>query len=329
MDNQVLFTTIVVVCSLAGWYIVFHKYLVLKAMLKKRDQQEYSVAPNNLAQPAAAPAPRPQEFSQPALFNPTSFMEDNDFAYDEHIPGLGPPPLSKMGFHIPPEALAHMKQNMSTSNNNNSNMSSNMNNNNIRDSKVENKTQPEQTMAKEIHKRLVCNWTCILHLSGFALLTGIPFLNIVVPTVLWLLQKEEHPFLAKQGREIINFQITLSLILFLCLGMGVTFVWLFPSAATSLFAWTKTVRIIFSTGLNMPFNLFTALPFFWACVLMVRGSVAAYHGLAFQYPYAQQFLFEQPATLNKTHSEPAIKRKEPQLTPETKLKPPGGKISFG
>lgn len=310
MDNQMLLTTIVVICSLTGWYVVLYKYLELKAMLKILEQQ------GQKDKPAALVAP--QEFSQTTLYNPGNLLEDTEFAYDEHIPGMGPPPLAKMGFHLPPEVLAKMRQNLT---------SSQQENKNNQETRPEVKRQmPEINM----HKRIVCNWASVLHLSGLALVTGIPFLNIIAPTILWLLKKDQHPYLAKQGREVINFQITLTLLQFLCLGLGALFVWLAPHIAASLFSWTKTVRVIFSTGLHMPFNLFSAAPFFWGCILTIRGSVAAYHGLSFRYPYAQQFIFEEEAMINKTHSEQAmIKRKEPQINEKINKNNKSGKINFG
>ena len=315
MDNQVLLTTVVVICSLAGCYIVLYKYLEVRAMLKILDQQGQTQQQEKKG--GAADLNVNEEFSQPAFYKPGKLLEDTEFAYDEHIPGMGPPPLAKMGFHLPPEVLAKLKQNQANMMDQNSNT--------FQAPKPEHKQDTPET---NVRKRLICNWASVLHLSGLGLVTGIPFLNIILPTVVWLLKKEQHAYLAKQGREVINFQITLSLIQFLCLGLGALFVWIWPNAATVLFAWTKTVRVIFSTGMYIPFNLFTALPFFWGCVLTIRGAVAAYHGLASKYPYAQEFLFEDIGLHNTQHSEQAIKRSVPQVNPNPNNKK-SGKISFG
>lgn len=53
-----------------------------------------------------------------------------------------------------------------------------------------------------------------LHLSpllGYAI--PIPAANIVCPLVLWLIKKDESPFIDNQGKEALNFQITVTLAL--------------------------------------------------------------------------------------------------------------------
>lgn len=53
-------------------------------------------------------------------------------------------------------------------------------------------------------------WAMVCHLSG---LVGhlIPIGNIVAPLVIWVLKKDEMPFVADQGKEAINFQISWSI----------------------------------------------------------------------------------------------------------------------
>jgi uncharacterized Tic20 family protein len=54
-------------------------------------------------------------------------------------------------------------------------------------------------------------WGMFCHLSAFAGLLGIPFANIIGPLVVWLIKKDEFPFVDDQGKESINFQITLTI----------------------------------------------------------------------------------------------------------------------
>ena len=51
------------------------------------------------------------------------------------------------------------------------------------------------------------------------------FTSFVGPLVIWLVKKDEHPFVDEQGKEALNFQITIaiayvaaSLLSFLCIG---------------------------------------------------------------------------------------------------------------
>lgn len=59
-----------------------------------------------------------------------------------------------------------------------------------------------------IPEKKVRNWASAIYLSG---LSGylIPFGNLIGPFAIWLLKKEDHPFLNSQGKEVINFQLTI------------------------------------------------------------------------------------------------------------------------
>ena len=54
------------------------------------------------------------------------------------------------------------------------------------------------------------NWGMFCHLSTFAGIF-IPFGNIIAPLVIWLTQREAFPFVDDQGKEAINFQITMTI----------------------------------------------------------------------------------------------------------------------
>lgn len=56
-------------------------------------------------------------------------------------------------------------------------------------------------------------WATFTHLSGLALYIGIPFGNVLGPFALWLLKHKEMPFVDDQGKEAINFQISMSIYL--------------------------------------------------------------------------------------------------------------------
>ncbi len=74
-------------------------------------------------------------------------------------------------------------------------------------------------------------WAMLCHLAGFAfLLPVIPFIGSVVgPLIVWLIKKDQYPFVNEQGKEAVNFQITMliyaavSLIFwFICIGVFLT-----------------------------------------------------------------------------------------------------------
>jgi len=49
----------------------------------------------------------------------------------------------------------------------------------------------------------------LAHLTALALFIGIPFGNILGPLVIWLIKKDELPFVDDQGKESLNFQISM------------------------------------------------------------------------------------------------------------------------
>lgn len=59
-------------------------------------------------------------------------------------------------------------------------------------------------------------WAMIAHLSA---LVGyiIPFGSIIGPLIVWQIKKNEMPFVDDQGKEALNFQITIVIIAIVCI----------------------------------------------------------------------------------------------------------------
>ena len=83
---------------------------------------------------------------------------------------------------------------------------------------------PETPESKEINKD-ACMWAMICHLVGLAGIV-IPFVgNIVAPLVVWQIKKDDYPFVDEQGKEAVNFQISMTIyglisavLTFICVG---------------------------------------------------------------------------------------------------------------
>jgi uncharacterized Tic20 family protein len=101
----------------------------------------------------------------------------------------------------------------------------------------------------------------LLPLTGF-LIPAVPILNIVAPLVLWLIKKDELPFLNDQGKEVLNFQITLSLLLFACL---MTF-WLIIPIVIAFIACIASL------------------------IFMIIGAIQANDGKAYRYPFSLRLI---------------------------------------
>ena len=53
-------------------------------------------------------------------------------------------------------------------------------------------------------------WGMLCHLAALAGFIGIPFGTIIGPLVVWLVKKNKMPFVDDQGKEALNFQITMT-----------------------------------------------------------------------------------------------------------------------
>lgn len=57
------------------------------------------------------------------------------------------------------------------------------------------------------------NWGIFISLSGIIGLSILPPVgNIIAPLVLWLIKRNESSFVDRQGKEALNFQITISIV---------------------------------------------------------------------------------------------------------------------
>ena len=73
------------------------------------------------------------------------------------------------------------------------------------------------------HDKDARNWGMFCHLSALCFLVGVPFGSIIGPLVIWLIKREEHPFVDVQGKAALNFHISMSIyaliLLFSCVGI--------------------------------------------------------------------------------------------------------------
>ncbi len=116
------------------------------------------------------------------------------------------------------------------------------------------------------------DWAALTHLSAFAVVVVPIFGQVLGPLVVWLVLRDEHPYVDAQGKEALNFQLTWT-ILVVVLGplavMGFV-TGLFPIIALPALA------------------LLGALVLAWL-VLVVVAAVKAGSGETWAYPLAIPF----------------------------------------
>jgi len=105
-------------------------------------------------------------------------------------------------------------------------------------------------------------WGMLTHLLAFSTFVGIPLGNVVGPLIIYLIKKDEYEFVAQEGKEVLNFQITWSIILVV-----------------------STILIFVGIGLVLLIGFGIA----WL-ILVILGSVAANNGQHYKYPLTIRFL---------------------------------------
>jgi uncharacterized protein len=105
-------------------------------------------------------------------------------------------------------------------------------------------------------------WGMFAHLTALAAFVGIPLGNIVGPLIIYLIKKDEFEFVADQGKEVLNFQITWTIIFII-----------------------SAILILVGIGIVMLIGFGIA----WL-VLVIVGTVAANNGQYYRYPLTIKFL---------------------------------------
>lgn len=98
-------------------------------------------------------------------------------------------------------------------------------------------------------------WAMACHLAAFAGYV-IPFGHVIGPLVVWLIKREELPLVRDQGREALNFQISITI---------------YAAVSVLLVFVVIGVPMLIAVGL---FNI----------VMIIIASLAANSGQAYRYP---------------------------------------------
>jgi len=104
-------------------------------------------------------------------------------------------------------------------------------------------------------------WAMFAHLSaliGFIL----PFGNLIGPLIIWLMKKETMPFVDQQGKEALNFQITVTIAMMV-----------------------SAILIIVVIGFVLMFIIGLA-----ALILTIMAGIKANEGVAYRYPFTLRLI---------------------------------------
>ena len=105
------------------------------------------------------------------------------------------------------------------------------------------------------------NLAMFCHLGTFAGII-VPLANFLAPLVIWLLKKDEYPLVDDQGKESVNFQ--LSLLLYSIGGFLLSFIF---------------IGILFLIVLAL-----------FALIQVIKASISANKGEKYRYPFCVRFI---------------------------------------
>lgn len=112
-------------------------------------------------------------------------------------------------------------------------------------------------------------WALVAHAGGpVGLLLSAGLFGFVVPLVVWLARREDSEFVAHQGKEALNFQLTL-----LLLHLGA---WLF-------------VLLTLGLGIVIVLPIFLAL-WFIELILGLVAALQSYGGKRYRYPFTLRMI---------------------------------------
>lgn len=121
----------------------------------------------------------------------------------------------------------------------------------------------------DIPDRDARRWAMFCHFGGLARLTGVPFAPIIVPLIIWLAKRDEHPFIDDQGKEALNFQISMTIYIAIC--------WVLVAALSWILIGFLFIPVGFLLMLGQ-------------VVGSLYGGIKANDGLDFRYPFTIRFL---------------------------------------
>jgi len=123
-------------------------------------------------------------------------------------------------------------------------------------------TEPQAPQAGELQEGET-TWAMLCHLLPLAnYIIWIPFGIVIAPLIIWLIKKDDMPFVDDQGKESLNFQITMMI------GIIVSVPLLFVFIGWLLLPAVIVIDIVFS----------------------IIGAVAASKGERYRYPITIRFI---------------------------------------
>lgn len=118
------------------------------------------------------------------------------------------------------------------------------------------------------------NLGMLCHLLSLSALVGVPLGNLLGPLILWLIKKDEDPFVDACGKESLNFQLSVMIY-----GFGLVLI-AFPMALIPF------VNLVFIPGIVLAFGVLAV----GTIALVLVATVHSGRGAFYRYPLCLRFI---------------------------------------
>lgn len=138
----------------------------------------------------------------------------------------------------------------------------------------------------------VCLWGMACHLSGIVglglgILVPVPLIGLVVPGLVWRLGRERHPFIDAQGKEVLNFQISIALYSTLIIILGFFLAFAICGVSVKLPERVASAAVLI-VGLTVGLPLVGLAIFQLGAVTFAAAK--ACNGESYHYPFTLRFI---------------------------------------
>jgi uncharacterized protein len=135
-------------------------------------------------------------------------------------------------------------------------------------------------------------WAMAAHLSALIAFAGLPFGHVIGPLVVYLIKGHESPFVGEHARASLNYQLTVSLVGFgvLLVGIAVFFAFALAAATQSSHSAGSAAAAFGFVGLWVLIAAVVLFIMLLSLIFIIMGSVAASSGREYRYPFAIRFI---------------------------------------
>ena len=129
----------------------------------------------------------------------------------------------------------------------------------------------------------------LIHISALSNFIGVPFGSIIGPLIFWLIWKDESEFVNENGKEALNFNISIYIYQILLVILGVFL--FFGSFADTVFLETEN-PILIILGIPGVLLIISALIFLsiFRLIVVIIAALQASDGKVFHYPLSIKML---------------------------------------